>query len=167
MNPVVAQQIALDNALVAPEDRICPRLPKQKFVEPPSHEEIVSFIKGIGYKGDVESVTDVVTDHMYQPWRNFTAIINRCLSEKATCLDNIRLSRAQILWEVFYKKNVDFVELIWEDFMFQIDNRESSAKRKENMPYPRFTKAIIQHFISKDKSISMRNKMFMHSMIVS
>ncbi|GJT74079.1 hypothetical protein Tco_1040804 [Tanacetum coccineum] len=27
---------------------------------------------------------------------------------------------------------------------------------------PRFTKAIIQHFISKDKSISMRNKMFMH-----
>ncbi|GJT88602.1 hypothetical protein Tco_1070319 [Tanacetum coccineum] len=26
-----------------------------------------------------------------------------------------------------------------------------------------FTKAIIQHFISKDKSISMRNKMFMHT----
>ncbi|GKE10002.1 hypothetical protein Tco_1413553 [Tanacetum coccineum] len=31
------------------------------------------------------------------------------------------------------------------------------------MPYPRFTKAIIQYFISKDKSISMRNRMFMHS----
>ncbi|GKE17231.1 hypothetical protein Tco_1424808 [Tanacetum coccineum] len=64
---------------------------------------------------------------------------------------------------MFYRKNVDFVDLIWEDFMFQIDNRKSSAKIKENMPYPRFTKAIIQHFISKDKSISMRNGMFMHS----
>ncbi|GJR09289.1 hypothetical protein Tco_0791941 [Tanacetum coccineum] len=31
------------------------------------------------------------------------------------------------------------------------------------MYYPRFTKAIIQHFISKDKSISMRNRLFMHT----
>ncbi|GJT49088.1 hypothetical protein Tco_0975245 [Tanacetum coccineum] len=30
------------------------------------------------------------------------------------------------------------------------------------MPYPRFTNAIIQHFISKDKTISMRNNLFMH-----
>ncbi|GJU65395.1 hypothetical protein Tco_1247230 [Tanacetum coccineum] len=32
------------------------------------------------------------------------------------------------------------------------------------MYYPRFTKAIIHHFISKDKSISMRNRIFMHTM---
>ncbi|GJT65396.1 hypothetical protein Tco_1016876 [Tanacetum coccineum] len=38
-------------------------------------------------------------------------------------------------------------------------NRNTSAARKENMPYLRFTKAII----SKDKSISMRNKLFMHT----
>ncbi|GKA16438.1 hypothetical protein Tco_0696185 [Tanacetum coccineum] len=31
------------------------------------------------------------------------------------------------------------------------------------MYYPRFTKAIIHHFFSKDKSISMRNRMFMHT----
>ncbi|GKC68561.1 hypothetical protein Tco_1101159 [Tanacetum coccineum] len=31
------------------------------------------------------------------------------------------------------------------------------------MNYPRFTKAIIHHFITKDKSISMRNIMFMHT----
>nr|GFA00332.1 hypothetical protein [Tanacetum cinerariifolium] len=91
------------------------------------------------------------------------AIINRCLSRKTTSLDKLRLSRAQILWGFFYKKNVDFVELIWEDFMYQIDYIETSAKRRENIPYPRFTKAIIQHFISKDKSISKRNKLFIHS----
>ncbi|GKF46505.1 hypothetical protein Tco_0136307 [Tanacetum coccineum] len=47
----------------------------------------------------------------------------------------------------------------------QIDNKDSSAKRQENMPYPRFTKAIIQYFISKDKSISMTNRMFMHTVM--
>ncbi|GJU52984.1 hypothetical protein Tco_1226698 [Tanacetum coccineum] len=31
------------------------------------------------------------------------------------------------------------------------------------MYYPKFTKAIIHHFLSKDKSISMRNIMFMHT----
>ncbi|GKD28302.1 hypothetical protein Tco_1239080 [Tanacetum coccineum] len=31
------------------------------------------------------------------------------------------------------------------------------------MYYPRFTKAIIQHFISKDKSISIRNRLFIHT----
>ncbi|GKB49189.1 hypothetical protein Tco_0899942 [Tanacetum coccineum] len=31
------------------------------------------------------------------------------------------------------------------------------------MYYSRFTKAIIQHFISKDKSISIRNRLFMHT----
>nr|GEX81322.1 hypothetical protein [Tanacetum cinerariifolium] len=42
-----------------------------------------------------------------------------------------------------------------------INNNDS--KKQEKMYYPRFTKAIIQHFISKDKSISMRNRLFMHT----
>ncbi|GJX46962.1 hypothetical protein Tco_0272152 [Tanacetum coccineum] len=144
--------------------QISPRLPNQEFVElPSSDEEIISFIKELGYKGDIESIIEVYTDHMHQPWRTFAAVINRCLSGKTTGLDKIRFSRAQILWGMFYNKNVDYVELLWEDFMFQIGNKNTSAARKENMPYPRFSKAIIQHFISKDKSISMRNRLFMHT----
>ncbi|GKE18114.1 hypothetical protein Tco_1425691, partial [Tanacetum coccineum] len=88
--------------------------------------------------------------------------INRCLSRKTSGLDKIRLSRAQILWGIYYNKNVDFVKLLWEDFMFQIDNID--ANKQEKMYYPRFTKAIIHHFISKDKSISMRNRIFRHTM---
>ncbi|GJV29866.1 hypothetical protein Tco_1386314 [Tanacetum coccineum] len=48
-----------------------------------------------------------------------------------------------------------------EDSAFQIDNKD--IKKQEKMHYPRFTKAIIHHFLSKDKSISMRNIMFMHT----
>ncbi|GJZ07761.1 hypothetical protein Tco_0542044 [Tanacetum coccineum] len=101
-------------------------------------------------------------DHMSQPWRTFASIINICIFGKVTTFDQLRLLRAQILWGMFYKKNVDFVELIWEDFMYHIDNRKSTVARRSNMPYLRFTKEIIQHFISKDKNISLRNNMFMH-----
>ncbi|GJR31554.1 hypothetical protein Tco_1107786 [Tanacetum coccineum] len=62
---------------------------------------------------------------------------------------------------MFYKKNVDFVELLWEDFTFQIENIDH--KKQEKMYYPRFTKFIIHHFITKDKSFSTRNIMFMHT----
>nr|GEY14056.1 hypothetical protein [Tanacetum cinerariifolium] len=64
---------------------------------------------------------------------------------------------------MFYQKNVDYVAFLWEDFMFQADNREISFARKDNMPYLRFTKVIITHFISKDKTISMRNKISLHT----
>ncbi|GJS01462.1 hypothetical protein Tco_0317970 [Tanacetum coccineum] len=45
-------------------------------------------------------------------------------------LDKIRLSRLQILWGMYYKKNLDFVALIWEDLAYQIDNLDSKKQDK-------------------------------------
>ncbi|GJV32075.1 hypothetical protein Tco_1392475 [Tanacetum coccineum] len=100
---------------------------------------------------------------MHQPWRTFVAIINRCISRKTTRLDRLRESRAQILWGIYKLNNADYVAVLWEDFMYQADNGEISSARKEHMPYPRFTNVIITHFISKDKSISMRNRINLHT----
>nr|GEW91148.1 hypothetical protein [Tanacetum cinerariifolium] len=101
---------------------------------------MVTFIKELGYTGKCDMPYEIHTDHMHQPWRTFDVVINRCISEKSTCVDRLRPSRAQILWGMFYQKNVNYVALQWEDFMFQADNRETHFARKENMPYPRFTK---------------------------
>ncbi|GKE28639.1 hypothetical protein Tco_1444023, partial [Tanacetum coccineum] len=155
MTTTIAQQVTLDNAL------ICPGLSNQDFNELPSDDKIISFIKELGHKGNIKSNTDVVVDQMHQPWRTFVSIINKCLSGKIIGLDKMRLSRAQILWGMYYKKNIDFVELLWEDFVFQIDNIDT--KKQERMYYPRFTKAVIHHFITKDKTISMRNRLFTHT----
>nr|GEU70622.1 hypothetical protein [Tanacetum cinerariifolium] len=62
---------------------------------------------------------------------------------------------------MYYKKNLDFVTLIWEDLAYQIDNKDN--KKQDKMFYPRFTKIIIHHFLEKDKSISLRNRMFIHT----
>ncbi|GJT51340.1 hypothetical protein Tco_0977497 [Tanacetum coccineum] len=165
MNPVVAKQVALDTALVAPDQvkiaKCNMRIDPTKTQKEPTYQVVldtlalspcypaflitadvpeiymqqfwftISKIKDsssyqftldkkkciigveeLGYKGDLRYVTEVGTDHMHQPWRTFAAVINRCLSRKATGLDKIRLSRAQILWGMFYNKNVDFVDLL-------------------------------------------------------
>ncbi|GJX18078.1 hypothetical protein Tco_0218910, partial [Tanacetum coccineum] len=62
---------------------------------------------------------------------------------------------------MFYKKNIDYVYLLWEDFLFQIEYKD--AKKTNKMSYLRFTKIIIDYFMSKDQSISKRNKMFWHT----
>nr|GEX43401.1 hypothetical protein [Tanacetum cinerariifolium] len=48
-------------------------------------------------------------------------------------------------------------------FMYEAENREISSARKEHMPCLRFTKVIINNFISKDKTISMRNMINLHT----
>nr|GEW53140.1 hypothetical protein [Tanacetum cinerariifolium] len=98
---------------------------------------------------------------MHRPWRTFAALINRGLSGKTSGLDKLLLSRAQILWGMYYQKNVDYVELLWEDFIYQIDNRV--YKKQEKMYYPRFMKAVIHHFLIQDKTLSWRNKIRMHT----
>ncbi|GJY80912.1 hypothetical protein Tco_0493663 [Tanacetum coccineum] len=54
---------------------------------------------------------------------------------------------------MYYKKNLDFVALIWEELAYQIDNIDS--KKQDKMFYPKFMKIIIHHFLEKDKSISI------------
>nr|GEX65269.1 retrotransposon protein, putative, Ty3-gypsy subclass [Tanacetum cinerariifolium] len=53
-------------------------------------------------------------------------------------------------------------EFTWER-EDQFRKKEISSTSKEHMPYPRFIKVIIDHFISKDNTISMRNRINIHT----
>ncbi|GJW62133.1 hypothetical protein Tco_0111468 [Tanacetum coccineum] len=71
--------------------------------------------------------------------------------------------------------NVDYLHQPWRAFVTIINKclsgketrmdkiRLSHAKKTDKMSYPRFTKIIIDYLMSKDQSISRRNKMFWHT----
>ncbi|GJW52969.1 hypothetical protein Tco_0097054 [Tanacetum coccineum] len=63
---------------------ICPKIPGKEFDEPPSEEEALSFIRELGHSGEIKYITDVIVDHLHQPWRTFASIINKCLCRKET-----------------------------------------------------------------------------------
>nr|GEW06350.1 hypothetical protein [Tanacetum cinerariifolium] len=88
---------------------------------------------------------------------NFKLDKKKCLDTKAQ-----GITRSNLVG-LYNQNNIDYVALLWEDFMYQVDNKEISSTRKEHMPYPRFSKVIISHFISKDKTISMRNMINLHT----
>nr|GFA26851.1 hypothetical protein [Tanacetum cinerariifolium] len=76
---------------------ICPRVHGQSFAEPPFKEEILAFIHFLGHSAAIRMLTDVNINKLYQPWRSFAAIINKCLTGKSSGYDSLRLSQAQIL----------------------------------------------------------------------
>nr|GEY15263.1 retrovirus-related Pol polyprotein from transposon TNT 1-94 [Tanacetum cinerariifolium] len=112
------------------------------------------------HSGVIRKLTDVNINKLHQPWRSFAAIINKCLTEKSSGYDSLRLPQAQILWGLYHKRNVDFAYLMWEDFVYQVEHKDT--KKSNEMYYPQFTKVIIHHFMSKDLSIPRRNKVNWH-----
>ncbi|GJU86171.1 retrovirus-related pol polyprotein from transposon TNT 1-94 [Tanacetum coccineum] len=58
---------------------ICPRIHGQNFDEVPTDDVKLFFSKELGHTEEIKSITDVVVDKMYQPWRTFATIINRSL----------------------------------------------------------------------------------------
>nr|GEZ17619.1 hypothetical protein [Tanacetum cinerariifolium] len=121
--------------------------------------EIHSFISTFSLRVSW-TVTDINIHKLFQPWRSFAAIINKCLTGKSSSCDSFWLSEAQILWGLYHKRNIDYVFLIWEDFVYQVEHK--NHKKSNEMYYPRFIKVIIHHFMSKDPSIPRRNKINWH-----
>ncbi|GJZ49767.1 hypothetical protein Tco_0603957, partial [Tanacetum coccineum] len=120
--------------------QICPRLPNQEFDAPPSDEEIVTFIKNLGTK---------VTLNLSQMW-----LLIKCTNHGEPLLQS---STSVYLGKLLVLIRSDSQEYKY----YRIDNRDH--KKQEKIYYPRFTKVIIHHFISKDTSIFMRNKICMHT----
>ncbi|GJZ04127.1 hypothetical protein Tco_0537402 [Tanacetum coccineum] len=133
---------------------ICPRVEGEEFTKIQDDDATLTFLIDLGYKGSLHKHTSMYVDHMPQPWRTLAAIINKCLFGKTRSNDKLRKSRINILWGMFYNENVDYPELIWEDFAFQIDHRKEKKSRRKTTPFPRFTKVIINHFLSQHKSLS-------------
>nr|GEW34968.1 hypothetical protein [Tanacetum cinerariifolium] len=73
---------------------ICPRVHGQSFVKPSFEEEILAFIHFLGHSAAIRKPTDININKLYQPWRSFAAIINKCLTGKSSGYDSLRLSQA-------------------------------------------------------------------------
>nr|GFB93675.1 hypothetical protein [Tanacetum cinerariifolium] len=110
---------------------ISPRIPSQSFAELPFEEEILKFLRHLGHSGEIRHLTDINVNKLYQPWRSFASMINKCLTGKSSSIYSFRLSQAQILWGFYYRINVDYAYLIWEDFVYQVEHK--NQKRSNEM----------------------------------
>nr|GFA89201.1 hypothetical protein [Tanacetum cinerariifolium] len=100
--------VTLDEALVPSAQRkniveleafremlhICPRVPGQSFAELPFKEEILKFLRFLGHSAQIKTLTDVNVNKLFQPWRSFAAVINKCMTGKSSGFDSLRNTKA-------------------------------------------------------------------------
>ncbi|GKB70255.1 hypothetical protein Tco_0931667 [Tanacetum coccineum] len=97
---------------------ICPRVEGEEFTKLQNDDDTLTFLIDLGYKGPLHKYTNMYVDHMSQPWRTLTEIINKSFSGKTTSNDRLRKSKIDIMWGMFYRENVEYPMLIWEDFVY-------------------------------------------------
>nr|GEX29490.1 hypothetical protein [Tanacetum cinerariifolium] len=69
---------------------ISPRVPDQSFAKLPFEEEILEFLRFLGHSAQIKILTDVNVNKLYQPWRSFAVVINKCPTGKSTGFDSLR-----------------------------------------------------------------------------
>ncbi|GKD70205.1 hypothetical protein Tco_1324295, partial [Tanacetum coccineum] len=86
------------------------------FSSPPTPDVLIKFVNDLGYPKVVRTLSDVVTNDMFQPWRALTTIINLCLTGKTSGFERPRAPVLQILWGVVKRAHIDYAERMWEEF---------------------------------------------------
>ncbi|GJS99806.1 retrovirus-related pol polyprotein from transposon TNT 1-94 [Tanacetum coccineum] len=61
------------------------------FSSPPTPDALIKFVNYLGYSKVVRTLSDVVTNDMFQPWRALTTIINLCLTGKTLGFERPRV----------------------------------------------------------------------------
>nr|GEU54059.1 hypothetical protein [Tanacetum cinerariifolium] len=69
---------------------ICPMISGQSYDELPFEEEILDFLRFLGHSAQIRTLTDVNINKLFQPWRSFGAVINKCLTRKSFGFDSFR-----------------------------------------------------------------------------
>ncbi|GJX07760.1 hypothetical protein Tco_0195692 [Tanacetum coccineum] len=128
-----------------------------QFVSPPSGDAIMDFVNELGSTEAIHFVSRMAVNNLYQPWRAILSMINQCLTSKTSGYDRTRYPVLQMLWGIITSTNVDFAELMWEEFVqaiqtFLTDKANVGSLTKKGrkdkphvIPYCRFTKLIICH----------------------
>nr|GEZ74766.1 retrovirus-related Pol polyprotein from transposon TNT 1-94 [Tanacetum cinerariifolium] len=70
------------------------RIPSQSFAELSFEEEIMEFLRSLEHSDEIRHLTDVNVNKLYQPWRSFASVINKCLTGKSSGIDSFRNSKA-------------------------------------------------------------------------
>ncbi|GJT51327.1 hypothetical protein Tco_0977484 [Tanacetum coccineum] len=159
---MVGHQVAIE-----PPWSMSPPDANNTYTKPPSVNQILGFIKTLGYDEDrdtkLTTISKFVATRLHQPWGAILSVLNRSLTGKDSSWDTARLLILQILWGIVHSANLDFASLIWDEFEWQTVDRSTKPSKRYKLLYTHFTKLIINHFLSCNKKIPRRSNSDLHS----
>ncbi|GKA61636.1 retrovirus-related pol polyprotein from transposon TNT 1-94 [Tanacetum coccineum] len=121
------------------------------FMPPPSFLDMVPFYKQqLGFTIELKTASNFKTTGLLQPWQTLCKIFSKCLTTRVTGWDQPPLQIMQMMYCFVNNIHVDYAELFWEGLYYSLHHPTSS------IPYPRFTKIIVSHYMTIFPDISRR-----------
>ncbi|GJU95436.1 hypothetical protein Tco_1320192 [Tanacetum coccineum] len=128
------------------------------FVPPPSFSDMVPFYKQVlGFTMELKTQSNFKTTGLLQPWQTLCKIFSKCLTTRVTGWDQPPLQIIQMLYCFVNNIHVDYAELLWEGLYYSLHHPTSS------IPYPRFIKIIVNHYMTIFLDISRRARDMYHN----
>ncbi|GJS88948.1 hypothetical protein Tco_0771584 [Tanacetum coccineum] len=129
------------------------------FVPPPSFSDMVPFYKQVlGFTMELKTVSNFKISGLLQPWQTLCKIFSKCLTTRVTGWDQPPLQIMQMLYCFVNNIHVDYAELMWEGIYYSLHHPATS------IPYLRFTKIIISHYMNIFPDISRRARDAYHNL---
>ncbi|GKA68624.1 hypothetical protein Tco_0768541 [Tanacetum coccineum] len=120
---------------------------------------MVPFYKQVlGLTMELKSVSNFKIPGLLQPWQTLCKIFSKCLTTHVTGWDQPPLQIMQMLYCFINNIHVDYAELIWKGIYYSLHHPATS------IPYPRFTKIIISHYMTIFPDISRRARDAYHNL---
>ncbi|GKB75875.1 hypothetical protein Tco_0942770, partial [Tanacetum coccineum] len=129
------------------------------FVTPPSFLDMVLFYKQqLGFIMELKTSSRFKTTGLLQPWQTLCKIFSKCLTTRITGWDQSPLQIMQMMYCFVNNIHMDYAELLWEGLYYSLHHPTFS------IPYPRFTKIIISHYMTSFPEISRRARDRYHNL---
>ncbi|GJY86512.1 retrovirus-related pol polyprotein from transposon TNT 1-94 [Tanacetum coccineum] len=129
------------------------------FVPPPSFHDMIPFYKQeLGFTMELKTSSSFKTTGLLQPWQTLCKIFSKCLTTRVTGWDQPPLQIMQMLYCFVNNIHVDYAELLWEGLYYSLHHPTSS------IPYLRFTKIIVSHYMTIFPEISRRARDKYHNL---
>ncbi|GJT88699.1 hypothetical protein Tco_1070416 [Tanacetum coccineum] len=118
----------------------------------------VSAQQVLGFTMELKTQSNFKTTGLLQPWQTLCKIFSKCLTTRVTGWDQPPLQIMQMLYCFVNNIHVDYAELLWEGLYYSLHHPTSS------IPYPRFTKIIVSHYMTIFPEISRRARDKYHNL---
>ncbi|GJT28723.1 hypothetical protein Tco_0908998 [Tanacetum coccineum] len=107
---------------------------------------------------ELKTSSSFMTTGLLQLWQTLCKIFTKCLTTRVTGWDRPPLQIMQIMYCFVNNIHVDYAELLWEGLYYSLHHPTSL------IPYPRFTKIIISHYMTSFPKISRRARDRYHNL---
>ncbi|GKD33878.1 hypothetical protein Tco_1249387, partial [Tanacetum coccineum] len=87
----------------------------------------------LGYTEEIHFVSRMAVKNLFQPWRAILSMINQCITGKTSRFDRPRYPVLQMFWGIVTCINVDYAELMWEEFVQAIQTFLTDKANQEDI----------------------------------